>query len=178
MNTRQMILTALFAGITAVGALIRIPMPPSAITLQFFCCAVAGTVLGRRYGALSQIIYVLLGLLGLPVFAMGGGVSYVLQPTFGFTLGLIAAAWVIGHLTLRRCDMRQTVLACLAGLGAVYAIGLSYMAAVCNLYLGQNWTFSQFLLAGVIPFLPADMVKIALCAMLCPKLRRMFGNIH
>ncbi len=178
MKTRQMILTALFAGITAAGALIRIPMPPSAITLQFFCCAVAGAVLGRKYGALSQIIYVLLGLLGLPVFALGGGISYVLQPTFGFTLGLIAAAWVIGHLTKQRCDVRQTVLACIAGLGAVYAIGLPYMAVVCNLYLGKNWGFRQILLAGVIPFLPADGIKITLCAVICPKLRRMFGNIH
>ena len=75
MKVRPLILTALFAVLTAAGALIRIPTPFSAVTLQFFCTAAAGVLLGAKYGAVSQILYVLLGLVGLPVFAMGGGVG-------------------------------------------------------------------------------------------------------
>ena len=95
MTTRKLVRTALFAALTAVGAFLKIPLGPSAITLQFFFTAMAGCLLGSGCGALSQLIYVLLGLLGLPIFTAGGGFSYVLHPTFGFLLGLIPAAWVI-----------------------------------------------------------------------------------
>lgn len=98
MTTRKLVRTALFAALTAVGAFLKIPLGPSAITLQFFFTAMAGCLLGSGCGALSQLIYVLLGLLGLPIFTAGGGFSYVLHPTFGFLLGLIPAAWVIGRL--------------------------------------------------------------------------------
>ena len=98
MTTRQLVRTALFAALTAVGAFLKILLGPSAITLQFFFTAMAGCLLGSGCGALSQLIYVALGLLGLPVFTAGGGFSYVLHPTFGFLLGLIPAAWVIGRL--------------------------------------------------------------------------------
>ena len=73
MKTRSLILTALFAALTAVGAFLKIPFPLSAITLQFFFTAMAGTLLGKKYGALSQAVYVLLGQVGVPNFALGGG---------------------------------------------------------------------------------------------------------
>ena len=68
MKTRALILTALFAALTAVGAFLRIPFPIAPITLQVFFTAMAGVLLGPRYGALSQLVYVVLGLIGLPVF--------------------------------------------------------------------------------------------------------------
>ena len=119
MTTRQLVRTALFAALTAVGAFLKIPLGPSAITLQFFFTAMAGCLLGSGCGALSQLIYVALGLLGLPVFTAGGGFSYVLHPTFGFLLGLIPAAWVIGRLARSTRSFWRIALAALAGLAAV-----------------------------------------------------------
>ena len=116
MTTRQLVRTALFAALTAVGAFLKIPLGPSAITLQFFFTAMAGCLLGSGCGALSQLIYVALGLLGLPVFTAGGGFSYVLHPTFGFLLGLIPAAWVIGRLARSTRSFWRIALAALAGL--------------------------------------------------------------
>ena len=98
MKTRTMILCALFAALTAVGAFFKIPFALAAISLQFLFTAMAGVLLGAGYGALSQGVYVLIGLVGVPIFALGGGFSYVLQPTFGFLLGLIPSAFVIGKL--------------------------------------------------------------------------------
>lgn len=72
---------ALFAALTAVGAFIRIPLGYSSITLQTFFTAMAGCVLGPWYGALSQLVYVALGLVGLPIFTQGGGIGYLMQPT-------------------------------------------------------------------------------------------------
>ena len=138
MKTRSLILTALFAALTAVGAFLKIPFPLSAITLQFFFTAMAGTLLGKKYGALSQAVYVLLGLVGVPIFALGGGFSYVFQPTFGFLLGLIPSAWVIGSLARRPLTFWRSVTAMLAGLAVLYAIGVPYMALIANAYLGKG----------------------------------------
>ena len=93
-----MILCALFAALTAVGAFFKIPFALAAISLQFLFTAMAGVLLGAGYGALSQAVYVLIGLVGVPIFALGGGFSYIFQPTFGFLLGLIPCAFVIGKL--------------------------------------------------------------------------------
>ena len=98
MKIRTMTRVALFAALTAVGAFIRIPLGYSSITLQTFFTAMAGCVLGPWYGALSQLVYVALGLVGLPIFTQGGGIGYLVQPTCGFLIGLIPAAWVIGRI--------------------------------------------------------------------------------
>ena len=167
MKTRTLILTALFAALTAIGAFLKIPFPLSAITLQFFFTAMAGVLLGRKYGALSQAVYVLLGLVGVPIFAMGGGFSYVLQPTFGFLLGLIPSAWVIGSLAKQPLTFRRSALAMLAGLAVLYAIGVPYMALIANVYMGKGLTFWQVLKNGMLIYLPGDMLKIAAGSALC-----------
>ena len=80
MKTRTMILCALFAALTAVGAFFKIPFALAAISLQFLFTAMAGVLLGAGYGALSQAVYVLIGLVGVPIYALGGGFSYIFQP--------------------------------------------------------------------------------------------------
>ena len=170
MKTRDLLLCAMFAALTAVGAFIKIPFAFSAITLQFFFTALAGILLGAKKGALSQIIYVALGLLGLPVFTLGGGFGYVFYPTFGFLLGLIPAAFVIGHICGNSPSPRRIALACLAGLGVLYLMGLPYMALILNVYQGRGMGVWALAMAGMIPYLPGDCVKIAACAFLAPRL--------
>ena len=173
MNTRKLTYTALFAALTAAGAFIRIPLGYSSITLQFFFTAMAGCLLGPGWGAASQAVYVALGLVGLPVFTQGGGISYLLQPTCGFLIGLIPAAWLIGLITAQHPPHPvRTAAACLAGLAVLYAVGLPYMAVILNVYLGKAMDVSAVLWAGMLPFLPGDMVKIAVTAALAPPLQR------
>lgn len=166
---RDLALTALFAALTAVGAYIRIPTPWSAFTLQVFFVFMAGILLGPRYGALSQGVYILLGLIGIPVFIGGGGPLYVFQPTFGFLLSYIPAAAVVGALC-RRARFLNIVGACLAGLCIIYAIGLPYMALILNVYMGRAMTFGQILMSGMVIFLPYDAVKIVLTGILAKAL--------
>ena len=173
MHTRTLTRTALFTALTAAGAFIRIPLGYSSITLQFFFTAMAGCLLGPVWGPVSQAVYVALGLIGLPIFTQGGGLTYLLQPTCGFLIGLIPAAWVIGLLTARRPPHPvRTALACLAGLTVLYAVGLPYMAVILNQYLGKAMDFSAILWAGMLPFLPGDMLKIAVTAVLAPLLQK------
>jgi len=177
-KTRDLVLTALFAALTAVGAFIRIPFAFSAITLQVFFTDMAGILLGRKWGALSQLVYVLLGLLGLPIFTAGGGFGYFLYPTCGFLLGLIPSAWVIGRLTEKKADFAHITVACLAGLGVLYLIGIPYMALILNGYMGKGMSLWGILMAGMIPFLPGDAVKILAAAVLCPQLTKRLRQVH
>ena len=172
-KTLMLVLAALFAALTAVGAFFKIPFALAAISLQFLFTAMAGILLGAGYGALSQGVYVLIGLVGVPIFALGGGLSYVLQPTFGFLLGLIPSAFVIGKLAKRPLTFRGTALAMLAGLAVLYAIGVPYMALIANGYLGKGLTFWQVLKNGMLIYLPGDLLKIAAgSALSCAVTRR------
>ncbi len=167
---KQLSLAALFAALTAVGAFIKIPTPWSSFTLQVFFVFMSGVLLGPKYGLLSQVVYVGLGLAGLPIFTQGGGFGYIFVPSFGFLLSYIPAAWVIGMLAGKTPSFLRVVLACVAGLAVIYLIGMPYMALILNVYLGKGMSVSAILWAGMIPFLPYDGLKIAVTAVLAKPL--------
>lgn len=169
-KTHMLILTALFAALTAIGAFLRIPTPLSSFTLQVFFVCMAGVLLGPKWGTLSQVVYVALGLAGLPIFTAGGGLSYVFQPTFGFLLSYIPAAFVIGLIAGGSASKKRIALACIVGLIMIYLIGLPYMALILNVYLGKGLNFMAILWAGMIPFLPWDALKIVVTVFLAGKL--------
>lgn len=167
MKTRDLILTALFAALTAVGAFLRIPTPLSSFTLQVFFTCMAGVLLGPKYGALSQIVYVVLGLCGLPIFTSGGGLSSTLTPTFGFLLGLPPMAAVVGLLTRKLGGTFWGICAaCAVGLAVLYVIGLPYMHLIVTLYLQKQQTIWQSVKGGMLIFLPWDALKIAVTGLL------------
>ena len=164
MSARKLVYTALLAALTAAGAFIRIPIGISVITLQFLFTAMAGVLLGPGGGALSQGVYVALGLVGLPIFTAGGGFGYVLQPSFGFLLGLIPAAAVIGGLSRRSSSPVR--------------LALPYMALILNGYLGKGISAPALLWSGMLIYLPGDAAKIAVTALLCPVLRRRIPGLR
>lgn len=170
-KTTSMILAALFAALTAVGALIRIPTPVSSFTLQVLFTAMAGILLGKKWGAASQAVYVLLGLTGLPIFTSGGGPGAFLQPSGGFLFGMIAMAWVTGSMVEKYgAGFRTLCLACGLGLAALYAIGLPYMHLILTVWLRQDWTIGQTLVSGMLLFLPGDVLKLLAASLLGARL--------
>ena len=164
--TRNMVLAALFAALTAIGAFLQIPTGTVPITLQFLFTALAGLLLGWKWGAISQLLYV-----GLPVFTQGGGIGYVLQPSFGFLLGLIPAAAVIGALTARRTGYLTVLAAVLVGDLILYAVGVPYMYLILHVYMQSAKTFPA-LLAAMLVYVPGDTLKIVVVTALVPVLRR------
>ena len=176
-SPRKLAQIALFAALTAVGAFLRIPTPWSAFTLQVLFVFLAGALLGPHCGALSQVVYFAMGFIGLPVFIGGGGPAYLLQPTCGFLLSYIPAAAVVGLLLRDRehPGFERIVLACLAGLAVIYAIGLPYMAVIMNVYMGKGLGIWDVLRSGMLVFLPFDALKIVLTGFLAkaliPRLR-------
>lgn len=165
-DLKSMVLSALFAALTAVGAFIQIPLGFTSITLQVFFTCMAGVLLGPKWGAVSQAVYVALGLAGVPVFTRGGGPGYLLQPSMGFLFGLILLAWVAGMLTRKVRSPLRVALACAAGDLAMYAVALPYMYAVLNLYIGVETSVSDIVKSGMLLYLPGDAVKIAVAAVI------------
>ena len=87
MKTKDLVLIALFAALTAIGGFLNIPTPLVPFSLQFLFCAYAGVFLGARNALLSQLLYLGIGLAGLPVITKGGCIGYVFQPSFGCSAG-------------------------------------------------------------------------------------------
>ena len=134
LSLREMILCAMFVALVAAGAFIRIPVGTDVYTLQFLFTLLAGLLLGARLGATAVATYVLLGLVGVPVFASGGGPGYVLQPTFGYLIGFILQAWYCGAAARRLSARNFKRLLAINGVGIaiVYVIGISYFYFVSN----------------------------------------------
>ena len=172
LSARRMILIALFAALTAVGGLIKIPMGVLSFTLQVFFCLLSGMLLGPLDGALSQALYVVIGLAGIPVFSQGGGIAYVMMPSFGYLLGLIPCAYVAGRIA-RKPDAGLPRM--MAGVGAailaLYAIGVPYLYFMVNAFTG-TMTFGSALWSGMVIFLPMDIAKGLLAAAVTRMVRR------
>ncbi len=148
-----------FALLTWAGARVRVPVPftPVPGTLQTLPVLLSGALLGARAGLASQTTYLLMGLGGLPVFALpGAGPAYLLGPTGGYLLGFLAAAYVTGRVRglTRSLGATGALLAFAAGTAALYLCGLSWLTG----YLGGN--MSAAVRAGLLPFAAFDLAKI------------------
>lgn len=142
------------AVLTAVAAQVRIPLPfsPVPITLQTLVVILAGMTLGARSGALSQVLYVALGVIGLPMFA--GGAGALAGPTGGYIVGFILAAAIAGAMARRRDDTMGLALAFAAGMIAIYTCGTLWLSALTHQPLATA------LALGVLPFLAGDALKL------------------
>lgn len=163
------------AALTAVGAQLRIPLPYVPITLQAACACLAGLLLGPLRGAASQGVYLAAGLIGFPVFAGGGGLHYVLEPTFGYLLGFVAGAWVCGRLAGRAPSLRRALLAVWGGLLAIYAVGIAVLVASLAWVAAVPVSPLHALWLGVAP-LPKDLLVGLVAAWTAVRLRRALGR--
>jgi biotin transport system substrate-specific component len=166
---------SMMGALTAIGAYIIIPLPPVPVTLQTLFVCLAGALLGGYLGALSQVVYILLGIIGLPVFAGGrAGFGVLIGPTGGYLIGFVVGALIIGKLTSLRREPGLLWLmgAMAAGISSVYTLGILQLMLVAKL------TFVQAIWVGLLPPLPGDMIKIVIAALICRKIRgRIFNKI-
>ena len=165
-HTKKVVLCGIFAALIGVGAFIQIPIPIIPLTMQDLFVLLAGILLGAKFGALSVVIYIFIGLLGFPVFTHGGGITYVLQPTFGFMLGFIPGAYLTGFLTHKTSEpgFKRLFPACLAGIGVIYFFGTVYLYFLNRFYLGNSIAFWPMIMACDIQPLPGDIIKSIIAA--------------
>lgn len=170
-STQDICSIAIMTAITAVMAQISIPMPMGVpMTMQTFAVTLAGIVLGAKRGAISMVVYVLLGALGVPVLAgFGGGFQHLVGPTGGFLLSFPIMAYLIGVGTSRRKQKGMFLLFLVLGTVANYAVGV---AMFCILMKASVWTGVT---ACVLPFIPTAIIKAALASVLGLKLQVRLG---
>lgn len=170
---RQAAMAALFAGLTALGAFIRVPLPVP-LTLQTAAVLLSGIVLGPGLGALSQVVYLVIGLMGAPVFAQGAGPGYVLNPTFGYLVGFIGGAAAAGALAgdWRRAGTLRLAVAMAGGLAVIYLCGVSYLYWNITVLQDKDLSFLHVAWTGCLVPLPGDLIKILLLLPLIQVLKR------
>lgn len=172
MKLQKLVYTAFFAALTAVGAFISIPLPftPVPITLQTLFVLLSGAVLGGVFGALSQLVYILLGVIGLPIFAGAATGPFVLiGPTGGYLIGFVFCAFIVGILFKFAANANMRFLRyCI-----IFAIGsvIIYAFGVAGLMLFMHISFKKAVAIGVAPFILGDILKILAAAYLGARVR-------
>lgn len=168
-KTKKIVLCSLFVALISVGAFIRIPIPYVPFTLQFLFTMLAGLLLGGKLGCVSVCAYIALGLVGLPVFTQGGGIAYVLQPSFGYIIGFAVGAFITGAIA-DDCSgtpsIKRLLAANFAGLAVVYLFGMVYYYLICRIYLGTPIGLWPLILYCFILAVPGDILLCIIGALL------------
>ena len=164
--------------VTAVLAQVEVPLWPVPITGQTLAVVLVGATLGLRRGALSMVLYAVVGLLGAPVFSGGqGGLATLATPSFGYVVGFIGSAALVGWLAERRWDRRfgLAALASLAATALPFVVGLPWLAVVLG-QLGAPNDLGSVLQAGLYPFVVGGLIKALIAAGVLPLAWRALGR--
>lgn len=170
-TTKDLVLIAMFAVTTAALAQIAIPMPFTQvpISLATFAVFLSGGLLGAKRATAAQLVYVLLGVIGLPVFAnFNGGFGVIAGPTGGYIVGYIATALIVGIAKDKFPHKRWCFVLCMV-LGTIvcYTLGTAWF-----MFVSHNNIWSSLLMC-VIPFLPGDLLKIILAIFVTERLSKL-----
>ncbi len=169
---KAVVFTAMFTALIVIGSKITIPFYLVPFTLQVFFVMLAGKIGGKFTGMASVIVFIVLGLIGLPVFSKGGGFEYALMPTFGYILGFIPAVVISGipDRTKKPSFFKELLFSVLADL-SVYAFAVPYLIVVATFVLNAEIEIAGLLVTGFLIFLPTDILQCALASYLAVKLR-------
>ena len=169
-TAKKMTLCALFAALITIGTHIKIPTPLLPLTFQTLFVVLSGLVLGAKLGAMSVVVYVIAGLIGLPVFT-----GSALNPTFGYIIGFIPGAWLAGRIAekFRPCFTTWTAGA-LAGIAVIYAFGIPYYYVMSKYYLGNELGAKTLMMYFVLMPIPGDIAKSVLAGLVVKRLSVFF----
>lgn len=176
--TRIATYVALSVALTVVGAIIKIPFALP-MTLQFGVVALIVFLLGE-YSAISLAVYIIMGLCGLPIFANGGGISYLLQPSFGFVLGFLMACYPCGKILNplpcgNRPSIKRKITALVLFLTVVYLVGAIYFTLIQRFYLASDTSIFSLLALAVFPTLWKDLLLCLLVLSIGGRLQSLVG---
>lgn len=168
---------AIFTALMVVGAFIKIPFPAVPLTFQTVFCILAGLMLGWKKGSIAMLIYLIMGLIGIPVFTAGGGVAYVVKPSFGYIIGFILGALVAGIVRGKneKISIYRYLLASLAGVVANYVIGIIYFIIVWK--VNEYPELGSAIVSYNLIYIPKDLILCALAAVAAWKVTPMVARI-
>ena len=176
LKTKELILCSIFAALTAILAQISIPLPitTTPFTLQIFAVAMTGLILGSKCGFISILIYLLLGAIGIPVFAnFSGGAAVLLGPTGGYLLGFPIMSFIIGYIKEKTASKIVVILGMMLGLILDYTTG----TLIFSILTGN--TIYQSIIYCVAPFIITDLIKIGFAYIIGSSVsKRVSSSLH
>jgi biotin transport system substrate-specific component len=166
-KVKEIILILALTMAMCVSSHIKIPAFPVPFTMQVLIAALCGFMLNGKKTIIPLITYLIYGMAGAFVFANGGGIGYLLSPTFGYVLGFIAMAYLIGTLMERQEEITFKKLFGIGMIGvfAMYIIGASYL----YIMLGNTISVMQAIIQGIIIFIPYDILKLLVAVSITKK---------
>jgi biotin transport system substrate-specific component len=164
---RWIVLASLMAALTAVGAYIHVPIGPVPIVLSTLFVILSGLLLGSCWGVASMGLYLLVGAIGIPVFAGGkGGFAHFFGPTGGYLFGYVLASWITGFISEKsRGLLILDILAVLIGSLVIYSLGVPWLKMITQM----SWP--KTLMVGMVPFLIGDAIKASVAVILARSVR-------
>lgn len=180
LTTVDLVQCGLFVSLIVAGAYIKIviPLGPFSVTfsLQFLFSLMAGLLMGSKKGAVTVCVYLMLGLVGIPVFAHGGGIGYILRPTFGFLIGFLTAAAISGAIyeRLPNPTFKKSLLAAFIGELSYYFCGLVYYYIFFNYVVsngGLTIGFKELMVVWCFSTFVPDFILCVIAVWLSDKLR-------
>ena len=153
-STKELTFVALFSALIAVGAFIKIPFLLVPITLQTLFIVLSALVLERRLAVLSVIVYIMIGLVGFPIFANGGGINYIFSPTFGYLVAFIFATYFISSFKEKNIYISTAI-----GMLIIYALGMIYFVFIQYVLNGKVYLISYLFYNLFLVFLPGDILS-------------------
>ncbi|MGN0158950.1 MAG: biotin transporter BioY [Brotaphodocola sp.] len=176
-TAKNLTICGLFAALIAAGAFMKISIPvqpfPMHFTMQWFFVLMAGFLLGSRLAFSSVVTYLIIGLVGVPVFAAGGGPAYLIRPTFGFLLGFAFAAWAIGWLCerMKPAKLWTMMIPATVGLLIYYLMGALYFYFISNYVISMPVGWRVVLINCCLITIGEDFVLCLLAALVAVRLR-------
>ena len=167
-RTLRLVRIAIFLALIIVGAFVKFPIGIVPVSMQFAFCMFAGLMLGGTDAFFCILIYIIMGLAGIPVFT--AGIFYVLKPTFGYILGFLIGAPVCGYVARgfknTACPNIWRMLAgAFCALAICYSVGVMYMYLMLNFYVGTAMSMAKAWMVGCAVFLPTDATWCVVCSL-------------
>jgi biotin transport system substrate-specific component len=169
---RQIAFIAAGTAVIAISARVQVPMWPVPMTMQTLAVLLIAVSFGARLAAATLAAYLAQGAVGLPVFAAGGGIAFLVSPTAGYLFGFLVAAVIVGGLADRgwHRTMRGTLATMGLGTAIIYMLGVGWLAVHVGLM--------QAVSLGLVPFIAGDLVKIAIAVLILPKVWSLVAKIR
>lgn len=176
-NIKDLIICSMFSSLIALGAFIKIPLFLIPFTMQVFFVLLSSINQKKMFSFLSVFIYILIGLMGLPIFSEGGGMSYFLKPTFGYLLGMLISSILISSL-LEKCKFtfRNIMIISIIAVLLIYIIGTLYCYIISKYYLETNLGFKTLIIYCFLSTIIGDIISTILASIISLRLKNILKN--
>lgn len=170
MKLRRMVYMALAVSLITIGAFIKVPISIVPVTLQSMMVILTALFLPDKDGIKAVLLYIAIGLIGFPVFASGGGIAYVLVPSFGYILGFLIAAIFVA--TCKSDDLIRNIIVSLVATLLIYICGIAYFIVLQYFYYGKTFEMSWILWNLLLIYLPGDVITVVLANIIHQRLKK------